>query len=91
MNNSILDKASGLLSPQELAAKLRVTRRSVYAWIEKGWLPEPERIGDRMYFDPAAVEQALAKLREDRAAARAERRKSKAPAEVLPTRSPGAS
>jgi len=86
MSNSILAKADVLLDVQALAKKLRITRRSVYAWIERGWLPEPVAMGHRLFFEPSEVDRALGRLHEKQAAARAERRKKKAP-KPLPTAS----
>lgn len=51
------------LSIPQLSAKLGGrSRSSIYRDVEAGRLPAPLRIGGRIYFDEAAVDEALSPL-----------------------------
>src|ERR1700737_2924514 len=61
-------EGEGLLTPEEVAARLRVTRRTVYAWLKigrlrglragKGWRIRPQDL-EAFLLPPAAWEQRL--------------------------------
>ena len=52
-----------LLTPDELAALLRTTRKAVYAMIARGQLPGIVRLGRRVLFDRGELLQWLAERR----------------------------
>lgn len=52
-----------LLTPDELAALLRTTRKAVYAMIARGQLPGIVRLGRRVLFDRRELLQWLAERR----------------------------
>ena len=45
-----------------VATRLHMTKRSVYNWIGRGWLPPPVKLGSRVYFSCAVVDRHLAKI-----------------------------
>src|SRR4051812_31345844 len=45
-----------------IARRLHMTRRTVYNWIDRGWLPHPVKLGSRVYFSCVAVNRHLAKI-----------------------------
>jgi predicted DNA-binding transcriptional regulator AlpA len=45
-----------------LATRLHMTKRTIYNWIGRGWLPQPVKLGSRVYFSCAAVDQHLAEM-----------------------------
>lgn len=47
------------LTPIEVAKVCKVTRRTVYAWVERGILPQPQRLGRLLRFQKDAVEKLL--------------------------------
>ena len=53
----------GLLTPDEVAALLRTTRKAVYAMIARGFLPGVVRLGRRVLFDRAVLLEWLAERR----------------------------
>ncbi len=48
-----------LLIPDELAALLRTSRKSIYAQVERGRIPGVLRIGTRLLFDRDAIRDWL--------------------------------
>jgi excisionase family DNA binding protein len=45
-----------------VATRLHMTKRTIYNWIDRGWLPHPVKLGSRVYFSSAAVDRHLAKI-----------------------------
>ena len=54
---------SEFLTPEEIASWLRVSRRAVYGWLERGELPAL-RAGNRYRVEPAALDEYLKRPRE---------------------------
>lgn len=46
------------LSINETAAKLNVTRMTLYNWMDEGIAPKHEKVAGRTLFDKSAVEKA---------------------------------
>lgn len=47
------------LNINETAAKLKVTRMTIYNWMRDGNAPKYEKIAGRFLFDKASVEKAM--------------------------------
>lgn len=59
-----LETESPLLTADELAVWFHCTRRAIYDRVFRGQLPGVVRLGRRLYFDRATVEQWLKKNRD---------------------------
>ena len=59
----VLHDLPDLLTPDEVAALLRTTRKAVYAMIARGQLPGIVRLGRRVLFDRAELLHWLAERR----------------------------
>ena len=49
----------GRMSMKEVMAKLDISKQSVYNWIKDGKLPQPVRIGRRLYWSPDAIKAMM--------------------------------
>lgn len=61
-NTPAIDRTSGrprLMTPEELAEYLGVSLHCVYAWSSRGGGPKVVRVGARLRYRPADVEQWL--------------------------------
>jgi excisionase family DNA binding protein len=59
-----LETESPLLTADELAVWFHCTRRAIYDRVFRGQLPGVVRLGRRLYFDRATVEQWLRRNRD---------------------------
>lgn len=52
-----------LLPLTEVAARIAISRETLYRKIRQGLFPEPIKQGNRSYFEPADVQAYLSKLK----------------------------
>ena len=49
----------GRMSMKEVMAELDISKQSVYNWMENGKLPQPARIGRRLYWSRDAIKAMM--------------------------------
>ena len=49
----------GKMSLKEVMAALDISKQCVYNWIKEGKLPQPARIGRRLYWSPDAIKAMM--------------------------------
>jgi predicted DNA-binding transcriptional regulator AlpA len=47
------------MSLKEVMAALDISKQCVYNWIKEGKLPQPARIGRRLYWSPDAIKAMM--------------------------------